>query len=294
MPPLRLTSLVQGVLPNVSATSRAVLSTLACRNGYAPPAGEVAAWVGLRDRFQLARALRADGLPPLEQLAGWIRVLHWVLEAESTGAALLEITQRDGIDPATAYRLVRRVTGLRWSEVRRQGASMILLKLRDRCSARVVGARVRVAPQPARLDMAVGDGVTRRPEPRPAPVGDRGHPAGVLAGRLQLGGTPFDVVTGGPGTAYVTRLHSASVERIRLEPLMASGSIRVGAVPTRIVINPAEERAYVTNQFTDDISILDLGRWRGCGSISVPGSPLGAVLAPDGHTLYIVTNLDRL
>ena len=75
MPPLRLTSLLQTALPDLSSASRAVVNTLGCLNGNAPPARELATWVGLRDRYQLARALRRDGLPPLEQLAGWTREL---------------------------------------------------------------------------------------------------------------------------------------------------------------------------------------------------------------------------
>lgn len=113
MPPLRLTSLLHSVFSQVSPTGRAVLSTLGCRNGDPPPADEVAAWVGLRNRHQLARALRRDGLPPLEQLAAWTRVLYWMLEAEATGASLLQLAHREDLDPSAAYRLVRRVTGLR-------------------------------------------------------------------------------------------------------------------------------------------------------------------------------------
>src|SRR2546427_12281382 len=56
--------------------------SLACCNGHASSAGEIAAWVGLRDRHQLARGLRRDGLPPLEQLAGWARGLYWMRSEE--------------------------------------------------------------------------------------------------------------------------------------------------------------------------------------------------------------------
>src|SRR5712692_4730835 len=109
MPLLPLTSLLQTALPGLSRVGRAVVSTLACGNGAAPSAHEIAVSVGLRDRHQLARRLRHDGLPPLEQLAGWTRVLHWILEEHSTSASLLQLARRDHVDPATAYRLVRRV-----------------------------------------------------------------------------------------------------------------------------------------------------------------------------------------
>ena len=77
MPPLPLTTLLQAALPELSTRTRAVLSTLGCYNGDVPAAGEVATLVGMRSRFQLARTLRQEGLPPFEELAGWARVLYW-------------------------------------------------------------------------------------------------------------------------------------------------------------------------------------------------------------------------
>ena len=297
MPPLRLTSLVQAALPKVSPTSRAVRATLGCLNGHAPPAAEAAAWVGLRDRFQLARVLKADGLPPLEQLAGWVRVLYWVLEAESSGASLLELMQRERLDPATGYRLVRRVTGLRWSEARRAGVSMLLLKLRDRCTARVASARLRAAQQPASLAIAVGDGIVRPVALRgPAPGAPTAvrHPAGVLADRLRLGGSPYDVVIVSPGAACVTRVHAAALDRITLEPLAHSGSLGVGSAPTRIALAPGADRVYVTNQFTEDVAVIDVATWTRTSTIPMAGFPVAAALSIDGRTLYVTTNLDRV
>jgi hypothetical protein len=87
MPPLRLTSLLQSALPQVSRPSRALLSSLAAINGSLLPANEIASWVGLRNRYQLNRVLRGDGLRPLAELAGCVRVLYWRCRAEETGAS---------------------------------------------------------------------------------------------------------------------------------------------------------------------------------------------------------------
>src|SRR5467141_190929 len=111
MPPLQLTSLLQDSLPHLSYKGRAVLSALGCVNGRAPGSAELAAWLGFHDRYQFARAMRREGLPPLETLGGWARTLYWILESETSGATLRELAERDHLDPAVAYRLVRRVTG---------------------------------------------------------------------------------------------------------------------------------------------------------------------------------------
>src|SRR5437773_5491567 len=163
MPPLRLTSLLHTALPHVSDNGRALLSVLGCVNGHPPRPKELAEWLGFHDRYQLARALRREGWPPLEVIGGWARTLYWVLEAETSGVSLRELADRERVDPAVAYRLVRRVTGQRWSEVRREGLAVALLHFRDRCA----NGKSRVANTRQLLAVAVGDRPLR-PVPRPA------------------------------------------------------------------------------------------------------------------------------
>ena len=290
MPPLPLTNALQTALPPLSATSRAVVSALACCNGHAASANEIAAWVGLRDRHQLARGLRRDGLPPLEQLAGWARVLYWVLEAESGDRSLLELARREQLDPAVAYRLVHRVTGLRWSQVRRAGLAAMLARFREGCPNRattrtpVAAAAPRDRPSWARCEPGWA-------QPRRASLG---HPAAVLSERLLVAGNPFDVAIAADGTAYLTRVHAAAVECLELAPFRLTGSIATGSAPTAVVLSSSSRVAYVTNQFTEEVAVIDLSRLRQSGTIPVRGHPLGAVLSPDGRKLYVVTNLDRL
>jgi len=304
MPPLLLTSLLQTALPRLSPASRALVSTLGCLNGNTPSAGDMAAWVGLRDRYQLARALRRDGLPPLEDLTRWTRVLYWMVEAEASGVTLRQLAQRERLDPAAAYRLVHQVTGRPWLQARNAGLQAALLQLRARCGMRLVGARAAATEVPRRMAAAVGDGVVAssvhasasRPWRRPPGVGPAlpHHPVGVLAERCLVGGSPFDVAVTPDGIALVSRLHVASVEAIRLQPFRSVGSVRTGPVPTRIVVSAVGPQAYVTSQFAEEIEIVDAGTLRQTGAIPVPGHALGAALAPDGRTLFVTTNQDRL
>jgi DNA-binding beta-propeller fold protein YncE len=292
MPPLRLTSLLEAALPDLSATSQAVVRTLACHNGAAPLAEDFAALVGEGDRFRLARALRRDGLPPLTELAGWTRVLYWMLESETTGRSLLQLAQREHVDPAVAYRLVRRLTGLRWSEARRSGPALALGRLQAARRWRPTGAE---APRPGAAITVKETGAASARSLRPSGRADTAtHPAGLLPTRLAVGDAPFDVAVGPDGLCYVTRVNAAAVECLELEPFHSIGSIRVGAAPTRVAVDASGTRAYVTAQFTDAVAIVDLARRCRVGAIPVPGDPLGAVLAADGHTLYVVTNQDRV
>src|SRR6266550_3448349 len=133
MPPLQLTNLLHSSLPHVSQKGRALLSALACVNGHPESSTELAHWLGFHDRYQLARALKRERLPPVGTLSAWTHTLYWIIESQATGATLRELARREKMDPAVAYKLIRRVTGRRWSEVRREGLTGAVLGFRDRC-----------------------------------------------------------------------------------------------------------------------------------------------------------------
>lgn len=294
MPPLPLTTLFHAVLPGFSAKARTVINTLACYNGVYRSASYVANLAGMRNRHQLARLLRREGLPPLVELAGWTRALYWLLQAEATGSSLRQVASRAGVPTATAYRLVRRVTGMPWSALRRAGLSDALMKLRDRCRQQPVPARGRRsgpwrASGPRHLLAAVPYmGPASVPRPR------RQHPTGAMADRLAVSGCPFDVAFSGSRGAWVTCPHIAAVAQVELPRFRLAASVPTRPTPTRVVVSPTGAVAYVTNQFTEEIGVLDLDRGLQIGAIPVPGHALGAALAPNGGTLFITTNLDRL
>src|SRR3989442_6110247 len=133
MPPLQLTNLLHTTLPHLSVHGRALLSALGCVNGRPTSISELAQWLGFHDRYQLARALKREGLPPMETLGGWTRTLYWIIESQSSGATLRELARREHLDPAVAYRLVRRITGRRWAAIRRAGLHRAPLSVRDHC-----------------------------------------------------------------------------------------------------------------------------------------------------------------
>ncbi len=290
MPPLRLTNLLHSACPDVSPTTRAILSTLGCSNG-APHADEVAAWVGLRDRHQVHRWLRRDGLPPLKRLSGWTRVLYWLLEAEASHASLLQLARREHIDVATAYRIVVRVTGTHWSQLRRAGLAAALSRFQR--DVKRTGARLQDASTPQyAVDRPAGPS---RPVAAPVtkhPASTR--PAGNLAERVGVSGCPYDVVIDRRGVAYVTQLHAAALQRLAVSPLRVTGSIPTGAAPTIVLPSAVDTRAFVINQFSEDVTILDLEDGRVVKRVPIPGDPLFAALALDQRTLYVVTNTDRM
>src|SRR6185503_20626506 len=91
----------------------------------------------------------------LEELAGWTRVLYWLLQAEQTGVSLFTLARQASLEPATCYRLVRRLLGQPWSRVRRDGLDAAVQHFRD-------------AIKPSRLDVPTA--VQERPPRWSAPV----------------------------------------------------------------------------------------------------------------------------
>lgn len=295
MPPLQLTHLLHSSLPHVSVRGRALLSALACVNGRPESTTELAHWLGFHDRYQLARALKREGLPPIETLGGWTRTLYWIIESQTTGATLRELALRENLDPAVAYKLVRRVTGRRWSEIRQEGLSGAVLSFRDHCCFRAV---VRQNGKPS-----IGDSSGRPPfaghlvpaTGDPARVLPRIRLRGVLGERVAVPDYPFDVALTGSRIALVTRSHAAAIAVLSLdgEPHVTR-TIPVGPVPTRIVPSEQGDWALVTSQFSESVELVDVHGGRAVAAIHVGGHPLGAVLSKDGQTLYVSTNRDRL
>jgi DNA-binding beta-propeller fold protein YncE len=305
MPLLRLTSVLQTALPHLSENGRAILSAFGCLNGHPAGSHQLATLLGFHDRYQLARALRREGLPSLEVMGGWARTLYWMTEAENSGKSLRELAERERLDPAVAYRLVRRVTGRRWSEVRREGLAVTMLRFRDRCG--------KAASPAATLPLAVGQGALV-PAPRiPVRLTQRnfagrspsvisrapGHRVvQTISERVAIDGAPFDVAFAASGHALVTRAHAAAVDVLQFNPMRVTRTIPVGPVPARVIPNgntlAGGQLAYVTTQFAEAVVVIDLQRGQRIASIPVPGHALGAVLSPDGHTLYVTTNHDKL
>jgi hypothetical protein len=87
----------------------------------------------LRDRHQLTYALRNDRLRSLRTLASWVRLAVWVAETEFHGTSLCHAALAESQDPSSRYRLVKRLTGLEWSQVESRGLVWVVEELVKHC-----------------------------------------------------------------------------------------------------------------------------------------------------------------
>jgi len=117
--------------PRMTLLPRAIVEAVLLAEGSIGSTQLVARLLGLRNRFQLARMLKREGLPPLHRLAAWTTILSWVHAAEQDGTCLFRLAFRSHRHPSACYRLVKEVTGLCWSEVRARGAGWVERELMD-------------------------------------------------------------------------------------------------------------------------------------------------------------------
>ena len=287
MPPLALALLFHQSLPWLTPNARAVISTLVCDNGRVGSAQALCQRLGLRNRFQLNRLLHREGLPPYEELAGWVCVFYWMLraDADETSGSLRSLANTTRMEAASCYRLVRRVTGRCWSQLRRAGTPEVM-----RWFVKSTRPRHSIQSRPA------ADG------PR-APLLSTGRPpaqelsveaAPPRSGRLTLGGGPYGIAVRGRDLAYITRTRAACVEHFDLATGMLTGRTPLGCTPTCVTFSPSGAHAFVSVQFGDEIAVIDTARHVQTNALRVSGNPFPLLVSQSGRTLFVTTNEDRL
>lgn len=120
------------------------------------------------------------------------------------------------------------------------------------------------------------------------------HPQGVVAGTTTLDSRPFGAAVGPSGDVLITQLDAGTVARGTLSTHALGTPISVGQVPTDVTIDAAGRYAYVTNQFSSNVGVIDLGTNTEVASIPVSGDPFRVRLSPDGRSLFVTGNADSL
>jgi len=65
-------------------------------------------------------------------------------------------------------------------------------------------------------------------------------------------------------------------------------------LPTYITFNPSGSKAFVANQGSQNIGIIDVATGVQEATIPVTGDPVPVIVSPDGTTLYTTTNVPKL
>jgi YVTN family beta-propeller protein len=120
------------------------------------------------------------------------------------------------------------------------------------------------------------------------------HPEGVVVATTPLDNRPFGVAVGEGGEVLVTRLDADAVARGTLSTHLLGTAIPVGSVPTDVTVDRSGTYAYVTNQFSSNVGVIDLSSNTQVATIDVTGDPFRVKLSPDGAKLFVTGNSDSL
>ena len=123
--------------------------------------------------------------------------------------------------------------------------------------------------------------------PRVARFSGGGHPSLDLRDSVPLDAMPFAVAISRSGVVYVTRALASSAVRGQLPSTALSAPFPVGDFPSQVRMSPDGKTAYVGNQDSQTISVVDVATNTVTSTIPLPaGSVLTFGLTPDGRTIY--------
>jgi YVTN family beta-propeller protein len=111
--------------------------------------------------------------------------------------------------------------------------------------------------------------------------------------RVRKGGRPLGAAISKDGIVMTTLLDEAKVAYDDLLPRPNfEKTIDVGLVPTDVQFNNAGTRAYVANQFSQSISIIDVGTMKVTDQLAVTGNPFRVFVPQGDSVLWVLTNAD--
>jgi len=112
--------------------------------------------------------------------------------------------------------------------------------------------------------------------------------------RLPASGGPLGVTVGPAGVGYVTLDQNSQVARFNLVTSQLATTIAVGSLPSYITTNSTGTKAFVANQYADNVGVIDASTNLQSTAISVHGDPLPVAVSVHDSILFTNTNANYL
>ncbi len=111
---------------------------------------------------------------------------------------------------------------------------------------------------------------------------------------ITLGGRPYALAVSSRDVVYVGRLDASALTRFDGSSQAVTGTVSVGSVPTELAFNASGTKAYVTNQYSNNVGEVDVATNVQTRTIAVTGNPFQIVVSPDEKRIYVTTNADNV
>lgn len=116
---------------------------------------------------------------------------------------------------------------------------------------------------------------------------------GIVA-HLPLNGGPHGAAISPSEVVYVTLGSAGTLERLDVPTRTFTATVQVGAAPTRVVFDGTGNTAYVSNQLSQNVGVVNVTSNTETGTISVSGNPVPMRISANRQWLYVATDFNRL
>ena len=115
-----------------------------------------------------------------------------------------------------------------------------------------------------------------------------------VAATIAVPGGAYGIDVAANGAVYATLLTASSLVRISLSTLSVVRTVPVGNTPTGVAFSPTGTTAYVTNQSSRSLGLVNVGQDSQVATIAVHGDPFVTLPSPDGGKVIVTGNDDSI
>jgi len=116
----------------------------------------------------------------------------------------------------------------------------------------------------------------------------------VVITRSAVAGVPFGAAISPSGAAYVTLPWANRLARATLPNTSFLSDVSLGDLPSDVQFNRVGTRAYVSDQYSQSIAVVDVTTGSWVDTIPVTGDAFKVLVAPGDSILWVTTNADSV
>jgi len=119
-------------------------------------------------------------------------------------------------------------------------------------------------------------------------------PQPILGDRVTLTGQPYGAAISSTGVAYITLGSAAQLARTDLPSQVFAPAVSVGTAPSELAFNSTGTIAYVTNQLSHNVGIVDVATNTQTDFIPINGDSFEVIVQKGDSIIYVSSNVNKV